>query len=148
MTQVYHYHPITKEFISESVADLDPIEGKPLYPRYSTGIVPPITSLNQAAIFEEGIWTIVPDFRKQEFWIDHYTSITIKQLGEVPDPTWVKERPPKPEADEIAELINEHTKALFDEELYNFIYNRIAPKITKLTNLNKQQLKKLDRNTL
>ncbi len=36
LTKIYHYHPETNEFIGQTHAKLDPLEGKVLVPAHAT----------------------------------------------------------------------------------------------------------------
>lgn len=71
--KIYNYHPVTKEFISESTPDLDPLESTqevPVYliPAYATEVAPPEVKVNKARLFNETdqSWYYLPDFRGQE----------------------------------------------------------------------------------
>jgi hypothetical protein len=58
---VYNYHPVTKEFLSQDIADPDPITpNRWLIPANSTAIEPPELGENQITLFneEKKIWEI------------------------------------------------------------------------------------------
>lgn len=83
--KIFNYHPVTGEYISESVADESPLEpGKYLIPAHSTTIAPPIVSANEAAVFVDG-WQIVPDFRGQTAYdTETRQPNLVSELGSVP----------------------------------------------------------------
>lgn len=65
--QIYNYDSITGEFLTPGIADESPLEpGKYLIPAFATDQEPPIIGKNQIAIYREGTWQIVPDYRGQE----------------------------------------------------------------------------------
>ena len=68
--QIYNYDEKTKEFISEAVAELDPIEKKPLIPANATAIEPLAKKDGFAVCFNEKsqAWEYKKDLRGKEFW--------------------------------------------------------------------------------
>lgn len=68
--QIYNYDKKTKEFLSEEVAELDPIGGKPLIPANATTIKPLSKKDACAVCFDEKsqIWKYKKDLRGKEFW--------------------------------------------------------------------------------
>ena len=66
--KIYNYNPSTFEFLSESDANLDPLEGKPLVPANATLIKNILaTQKNKAIIFNQDLqkWEYIPDFRNK-----------------------------------------------------------------------------------
>jgi hypothetical protein len=66
--KIYNYNPSTFEFLSESDANLDPLEGKPLVPANGTLIKNILaTQKNKAIIFNQDLqkWEYIPDFRNK-----------------------------------------------------------------------------------
>lgn len=56
---IYNYHPATKVFVGESVADESPLEeGVFLVPANATTIAPPAIPADSVAVFENGGWRI------------------------------------------------------------------------------------------
>ena len=84
--KIYNYHPITKEFLSESTADESPLEpGVFLIPANATRIIPPEIGENQTAVFENNEWVIKPDFRgKIVYKKSDLSEIIIQEIGEIP----------------------------------------------------------------
>jgi hypothetical protein len=82
MTTIYNYHPSTGEYLSESQASLDPLEGKPLVPAFATVKKPPSIKSNQCAVFSNGDWVLESDFRGTDYWLADGTNNTIQDLGE------------------------------------------------------------------
>lgn len=68
--QIYNYDKKTKEFISEEVAELDPIGGKSLIPANATAIKPLSKKDGFVSCFDEKkqIWEYKKDLRGKEFW--------------------------------------------------------------------------------
>lgn len=68
--QIYNYDKNTFELISEEMAELDPIGGKPLIPANATTIKPLDIKDGFAVCFDEKsqIWEYKKDLRGKEFW--------------------------------------------------------------------------------
>lgn len=82
MQTVHNYHPDTAAYVSSGLADESPLEpGVFLVPAHATTIEPPATGTHEAAIFVNGGWRIVPDFRGTSYWLDGVRH-EIEQLGE------------------------------------------------------------------
>lgn len=60
---IYHYDRSTGEYIGQGVADLDPLEGKPMVPAHATVDVPPPVRKGFANVYNAGVWVQVPDNR-------------------------------------------------------------------------------------
>jgi hypothetical protein len=68
--KIYHYDPITFEFLGEDVAYPDPLDiGKFLIPAHATTIEPPNTEENKVAIFNGKLWNVVPDYRGTTYYL-------------------------------------------------------------------------------
>lgn len=101
---IYHYSKDTLEYLNKTRAEADPAESKKqgvfvaLIPAYATTIEPPTAGDNEAAIFIEGAWAIVPDYRSTHKKCDDEFKISnITTLGELTDGYMV--------TNELAELI-------------------------------------------
>ena len=82
--QIYHYSPDTGEFLGETTARQSPIEpGKYLIPAHATPISPPPVADHEAAVFEDGLWVVTPDYRGE--WFDGRTPVQVIDLGPLPD---------------------------------------------------------------
>lgn len=98
--KIFNYHPITGEYISESVADESPLEpGKYLIPAFATELEPPTIGDRQVAVFNNGAWSLVADYRGQTVY-DTTTGAesTVVEPGEIPSgktPTAPPEYPAK-----------------------------------------------------
>lgn len=68
--QIYNYDKNTLEYLSEEVAELDPIGGKPLIPANATVIEPLAKKDGFVSCFDEKkqIWEYKKDLRGKEFW--------------------------------------------------------------------------------
>ena len=86
--QIYHYSGETGEFLWASEARLDPLEtkktGSPVYlrPANSTPDAPSAAGEHQAAVYRDGAWSLVNDYRGQKYWNkDTGEEVTIQDLG-------------------------------------------------------------------
>ena len=82
MTFIYNYHPVSGEHLNQSKASNDPLEGKPLLPAFATDKRPPSVNVNQCAVFVDGTWAIVADFRGKEYFLKDGSQHTIEKLGD------------------------------------------------------------------
>ena len=105
--QIYNYDKNTLEYLSEEVAELDPIGGKPLIPANATVIEPLAKKDGFVSCFDEKkqIWEYKKDLRGKEFWsktdgssvvvdtldfdIDNYTSTPPKENQIMQNGKWV-----------------------------------------------------------
>jgi len=65
-TTIYHFDPITNEAIGSDIADLDPLDHKPMVPGYATLIATPATiATGKVAVFDTSTnkWSQVEDHR-------------------------------------------------------------------------------------
>lgn len=80
--RVFNYHPITKEFISESVADKDPRNSeRHLIPSFATNKPKPQVGLHEVAQFIDGDWIVSEDNRGTEYWVNGEKH-TIENIGD------------------------------------------------------------------
>lgn len=95
--KIYSYNEVSHEFTSEGVADRDPlIPGNWLIPANTTTIAPPSASNHQAAVFKDGQWQLVDDYRGTEYWLADRTLHTITKLGETKPKDSFDQEPPLP----------------------------------------------------
>ncbi len=102
--QIYDYHPITKEFLIERTARLDPLEtkkqGKPVFlmPANATSIDPgkPPGRKNEAFVFDESKqnWVVVKDHRGV-YYGPTGGPVHFGELGSKPPPGLGTTRPPE-----------------------------------------------------
>lgn len=112
--RIFHYHPATGEFISESEARLSPKdaeEGREVYllPAHATEIASPEIGPNEAAVFDGQKWSTVPDHRGE---VDYDPNTGARRLIEaLGDAPVISEPPPdglyKPRWDGQAWIENE-----------------------------------------
>lgn len=99
--QIYNYHPETGEYLGPDMADPDPLdEGNWLIPAYSTTQEPPQPGVNQTAVFMEGSWKLVADYRGLTYWLPDGSEHTIEDLGVEP-PSDALDAPPPPSLEEV-----------------------------------------------
>ncbi len=111
--QIHHYSPVTGEYLGAGIAHESPLEpGVFLLPAHSTTTAPPEPGANQAAVFADGAWTLVPDHRGQRWYQPDGSEVNIDQVNVVPHRSW-KQKPPRPNAKQRREaLANEARMAL------------------------------------
>lgn len=86
--KIYHYHPITGEFMGQGLADPDPMTpGGYLIPAHATTSAPPPPMAGFALVFAGGLWSRVADHRG-EVWFDDGNPVTVDRLGNPTDEGW------------------------------------------------------------
>ncbi len=100
--KIFNYDRKTNEFTSCSEARLDPMETALrkenvfLLPACATFEEPPATGENEKAVFQNGKWSVVPDYRGETFFrIDTKEEVKIAELGVAPDGNLTESRPGK-----------------------------------------------------
>lgn len=85
---IYHYDDYHKAYTHSSTAEADPeatrLKGKfvPLIPANATLTPPPPTENLQAAVFKNGAWQVVPDYRgKKQVQIESMYVDTVRDVG-------------------------------------------------------------------
>lgn len=113
----YHYHPESKLYVGCSEADPDPLTpDEYLVPAYATLKEPIETRKNEAVMFCDGEWEIVPDWRGFVYYTSSGEKIEIDEINVVP-PKDAKTDPPEPEVSEVANEQIEYINFLCDKEL-------------------------------
>lgn len=104
--KIYRFHPITKEYLGEGVADSSPLEpGVFIVPAFATADAPPKVPQGEAArfvqVFDEeghekpGRWEIVTDARGKTVWVKATGEMkVIDELGDMTTDVTDVERPP------------------------------------------------------
>jgi len=90
---IYHYDRLTGVLTGQSVADLDPIEGKPLVPAHATATKPPVKKAGHALVFHaaKATWRNVPDNRGKVYSKVDGAEAEHLDLGDLPaDKTNIK----------------------------------------------------------
>lgn len=73
---IYNYHPITREYIGYSQAELDPeetaIQGKEIYliPANATTAIPPKQKKDTCILWTGDSWLVVDDYRENYYKVD------------------------------------------------------------------------------
>lgn len=99
--KIYNAHPVTGEYMGESLADADPLdEGNWLIPAHAYLDAPPLPGENKAAIRSGDGWTIVDDFRGTSYYTDGPQRYVIEDLG-VAMPSGATAEPPPPTSAEL-----------------------------------------------
>lgn len=91
----YHsYDKTTGEYLGTRAARVDPEEkSKFLIPASSTTEELPVTGDNEAAVFQDSEWSVVADYRGQEFYDESGIRVVITDLGVQPAEIWTEEEP-------------------------------------------------------
>ncbi len=96
-TTIYHFDPITCEYLGQSEADESPLEpGVLLLPAHVTRHAPPPTGERETAVFdaEANAWLVMPDYRAIDLYSVHDGSpVAVADLGPQPPDTTDHPRP-------------------------------------------------------
>ncbi|AUZ85779.1 hypothetical protein [Methylophaga nitratireducenticrescens] len=93
---VYHFHPVTKVYLptpEPEYLQLDPKEGKPLLPGWSTLTEPLETQENEVNVFIGNSWELQADFRGYIGYDSIGNEQRITDINIEPDSQWTLERP-------------------------------------------------------
>lgn len=107
--QAYNYDPVTKIFLGTTPCQKSPLEEDVyLLPANSTFDAPPELSENEVAVFNNGGWEVVYDYRGKKIYLQNDSRQTdvIKQLNVVLPDGWTMITPPD----------NESRYVMFDNE--------------------------------
>ncbi|UJB33753.1 tail fiber assembly protein [Chromobacterium sp. Beijing] len=97
MITIYHYHPVTGEYLSTSTANASPLEpGVWLLPAHASKAKPPVTAEREIALFRDGAWVVEQDWRGIELWSKATAARVQAQLGDSPDSLNATELEPPP----------------------------------------------------
>jgi len=86
-TTIYHFDAVTNEYIGSDIADLDPIENKPIIPAYTTLIsIPSNIPTGSVAVFDinTDTWAIVEDHRGKIYDTATGAESMLDKLGTLP----------------------------------------------------------------
>ncbi len=131
---LYNYDKNTKEYLSTTIADADPMESKikgefvPLVPAYVTLIKPPKTGENEVAIFNGKAWEIKKDFRVSHKICDENFNVKdITEIGEIEEKYLVTADMAKliKENPNNFKIQNEEIAQKTEEEYQEFLDNKI-----------------------
>lgn len=131
---LYNYDKNTKEYLSTTIADADPMETKirgefvPLIPACATLIEPPKTGENEVAIFNGEAWEIKKDFRVSHKICDENFNIKdITEIGEIEEKYLVTADMAKliKENPNNFKIQNEEIAQKTEEEYQEFLNNKI-----------------------
>ncbi len=91
MNTYYHYSGATGEVLGSTHALIDPLEtekaGEDVYmrpPAYATTEPPPDRAADQAAVFIDGTWSLVPDYRGVVYYLADGSKHIVTKLNEKP----------------------------------------------------------------
>lgn len=93
MEIIYHYDE-NGAYCGASEACRSPLEdGVCLIPARATGVMPPSAGKNECPVWENGKWTVKPDFRGKVYWLDDGTECKIDRTGETLPANGLRQRP-------------------------------------------------------
>lgn len=93
MKIVYHFDE-NRAYCGASEACRSPLEEDVyLIPAMATDIMPPATGKNECPVWENGKWTLKPDFRGKVYWLVDGSECTIDQIGEMVPENGLMQRP-------------------------------------------------------
>lgn len=94
---VWVYDEVTGELKGAYEAHPSPLEeGMFIEPEHSTDIEPPMAAPREAAVFRDGAWLVVPDYRNAVVYDAQGTGSVITELGVAPEDNGLSETPPPP----------------------------------------------------
>lgn len=95
---VYAYHPESGEYLGTTTADLSPLDVEEtwLIPANATEQQPPQAGDRQAAVYRDGSWLLVVDFRALKLWSKASAQPVTAQIGDTPDSLQATELEPPP----------------------------------------------------
>ncbi|GAK43596.1 tail assembly chaperone gp38 [Tepidicaulis marinus] len=97
---LYHFDALTGELSGTTPARANPKqEGAWLLPAFATFTAPPEVAEHEAAVYAEGAWTIVPDWRGHTYWLADRSKHKITELGIEPPAEALSEMPAPPFAE-------------------------------------------------
>lgn len=85
--EIYHYHPVTGEFLGAGKADRDPLEpANWLVPANATTTPPPAVPAETAAVYEAGTWSLLESHKgKTVYHKQTKAERQITELGPIPN---------------------------------------------------------------
>ncbi|HET8685404.1 MAG TPA: hypothetical protein VFM18_01920, partial [Methanosarcina sp.] len=90
----YSYDKVTGELLGEEEADESPLcPGEFLVPAFSTLTPPPEAEDRKKAVYKDGSWALVDDYRGFKFWDNRGRSFIISELGVAPPKNVLLSRP-------------------------------------------------------
>lgn len=117
--KIYNYHPETKEFLNEDIADKNPLEkNKYLIPANATTLEPIRTNEDEVATYKKGQWVIEPDLRgRTGYHRETGELITILEIGEIPE-YFSEIKPEKTHEEKFQDIRNKRNLLLLDSDKY------------------------------
>lgn len=105
--EIYHYHPITGEYLGSGQADESPLEpGVWLIPAYAVTNSLPEAEAGKARVWNGSEWTQVPDHRGETWWLSHDGPVTIRDLGDPAEDGLYSTQPETPPIDPLTIPLN------------------------------------------
>lgn len=129
----YNFHPVTKELIDTADAELDPLESKAagedvfMLPAYATFDEPPVIGDHQAAVWRDGHWSVVDDYRGTVYWLNGEKQ-EISTLGDiVPDGASLTAPEPEPETTTRADVNEERDRRIAFGRVVTLTSGKVVP---------------------
>ena len=83
--KIYNYDENSGEFLGEGVAEVDPLENKPVIPANATIKKPTKAKSGMVKIWKDEKWKDIEDFRGSIFNVKDKQEIILKDLGPLPE---------------------------------------------------------------
>lgn len=93
--KIYLYDPKTFEYLGKRDARQSPMDDEWLVPAFATLLTPLPFGNHEVAVFQDGYWIIIPDYRGSTWWKPDGSSYIITTIGITPDSTDL-DHDPKP----------------------------------------------------
>jgi hypothetical protein len=95
--EIYHYHPVSGEFVGAGQADPDPLDkGNLLIPANATDTAAPAEQAGKARVWNGSAWVHVLDHRGETWWDADGEAVQIQELGDPADQGLTSVEPPAP----------------------------------------------------
>ena len=129
--KVYGYDGVTGEYTGATDAERDPLApGRFLMPHNCTRRTPPFETAGQAAVFDGGAWSLVPDHRGETWWDGHGAAVVVAALGDPAAAGLSADEPVPPPPD--AQAYSRAVQGMLDSKARERGYDSILAAITYL----------------
>lgn len=119
--QAYIYDELTKEFLFEDIVEESPLEKDVILMPPNATLIPVNKKLDgYAQVFNGEAWEYVEDHRNKTVWKSYDESMTIEELGAIPD-GWSLERP-----EQTAEMRQEQFNKDFFQTSLGYVRRKVS----------------------
>lgn len=132
MPEVYMFDRETGVYQGARVAPVDPLKGTPMLPADATFLRPPNTLALEAAVWTDGAWAVVPDFRGHGYWLPDGSAHTIQVINERPPEGALYAAPPE-KLEDLKAVAARTVAATVDDVVAQFAENPSRREVTSWT---------------